>query len=75
MNMDIEKLIEKRCNNQKSDAYEKALRVSYEKYKHLIDQKEIKKELDKARIRYDEGHTMYDELADVTVLYHMKNGI
>lgn len=73
--MNIEKLIEKRCNNQKNNAYEKALRVSYEKYKHLTDQKEIKKELDKARIRYDEGHMMYDELADVTVLYHMRHGI
>jgi len=75
MNMDIEEIIKEKCNNKKTNEYEKALRVSYEKYKHLKDQKEIKKELDEARIRYDEGHSMYNELADVTILYHMRHSI
>lgn len=73
--MDIEEIIKEKCNNKKTNEYEKALRVSYEKYKHLKDQKEIKKELDEARIRYDEGHSMYNELADVTILYHMRHSI
>jgi hypothetical protein len=71
--MNIEEIIKKACKNKSTNEYEKSLRASYEKYKHLTDKNEIKKELDKARIRYDEGHTMYDELADVTILYHMRH--
>lgn len=73
--MDIEEIIKRRCKNKNTDEYEKALRASYEKYKHLTDQKKIKEELDEARERYDGGHSMYDELADVIILYHMRHGI
>lgn len=72
--MNIEEFIKDKCKNQKTSEFEKALRVSYEKYKHLTDQNEISYELDKARIRYDKGYSMYDELADVYILHYMKHG-
>ena len=71
--MDIEEIIKARCRNKKTDTYEKALRTSYEKYKHLIDKTEIENELEQARIRYDEGYSLYDELADIIILCQMLN--